>query len=203
MIPDKSKTLNEGAIEPWTKPKYRPLFTELKRFARQAEIPLDVPWDELDPEQQRLVIEGEGKLPGSARLLQPSGTQEVQAACARISEPLSRIFACAPTCNGARLRIGSAAGEDQRQEYLRRLQHDGGRGGEFFESVRTDAEQEAGIAEKLLQEIRERLRFLNEVGLEYLTLDRLVVHAVGRRSAAHSAGNFAGLAAGGNAVCAR
>src|SRR6185436_10202861 len=39
VIPDKSKTLNEGAIEPWTKPKYRPLFTELKRFARQADIP--------------------------------------------------------------------------------------------------------------------------------------------------------------------
>ena len=37
VIPDKSKTLNEGAIEPWTKPKYRPLFTELKRFARQAD----------------------------------------------------------------------------------------------------------------------------------------------------------------------
>src|SRR5438552_3734710 len=35
VIPDPSKTLNEGAIEPWTKPKYKPLFTELKRFAKQ------------------------------------------------------------------------------------------------------------------------------------------------------------------------
>ena len=50
VIPDKSKTLNEGAIEPWTKPKYRPLFTELKRFAKQAKIPLDVPWSELEAE---------------------------------------------------------------------------------------------------------------------------------------------------------
>src|SRR5512147_1549907 len=48
VIPDKGKSLNEGAIEPWTKPKYRPLFTELKRFARQAEIPMDVPWFELN-----------------------------------------------------------------------------------------------------------------------------------------------------------
>ena len=37
VIPDKSLSLNEGAIEPWTKPKYRSLFTDLKRFARQAE----------------------------------------------------------------------------------------------------------------------------------------------------------------------
>src|SRR5438477_205073 len=36
VIPDPSKTLNEGAIEPWTKPKYKPLFTELKRFAKQS-----------------------------------------------------------------------------------------------------------------------------------------------------------------------
>ena len=64
VIPDPSKSLNEGAIDPWTKPKYRPLFTELKRFARQAEIPLDVAWEELDPEHRRLVIEGEGRFMG-------------------------------------------------------------------------------------------------------------------------------------------
>src|ERR1700681_1480710 len=60
VIPDKGKTLNEGAIEPWTKPKYRPLFTELKRFSRQAGIPLDVPWYELDAQQQELVVDGDG-----------------------------------------------------------------------------------------------------------------------------------------------
>src|SRR6476620_4058792 len=64
VIPDKSKSLNEGAIDPWTKPKYRPLFTELKRFAKSAGIPLDVPWAELDLEQRRMVAEGEGKFPG-------------------------------------------------------------------------------------------------------------------------------------------
>ena len=64
VIPDKSKSLNEGAIEPWTKPKYRPLFTELKRFAKQTKISLDVPWSEMDAEHQKLVVNGEGKFPG-------------------------------------------------------------------------------------------------------------------------------------------
>ena len=64
VIPDKGKTLNEGAIEPWTKPKYRPLFTELKRFARYAEIPLDVPWYELDAEQQKIIIDGDRSFGG-------------------------------------------------------------------------------------------------------------------------------------------
>ena len=51
VIPDKLKTLAEGAIEPWTKPKYRPLLTELKRYAKQAGIPLDVAWIDLAEEQ--------------------------------------------------------------------------------------------------------------------------------------------------------
>ena len=44
VIPDKRKTLGEGAIEPWTKPKYRTFQTELKRFAKAKALPLDVPW---------------------------------------------------------------------------------------------------------------------------------------------------------------
>src|SRR6267378_4314027 len=64
VIPDKSKTLNEGAIEPWTKPKYRTLFTELKRFAKQAGIPLDKPWVELSEEQQEFVLMGDGRFSG-------------------------------------------------------------------------------------------------------------------------------------------
>src|SRR5258708_5568277 len=53
VIPDKTKSLGEGAVEPWTKPKYRPLFTELKHYAKQADIPLDVPWVELEEEQRQ------------------------------------------------------------------------------------------------------------------------------------------------------
>src|ERR1700737_119302 len=64
VIPDKGKTLNEGVIEPWTKPKYRTLFTELRRFSRQAGIPLDVPWYELDAQQQELVVDGDGNFGG-------------------------------------------------------------------------------------------------------------------------------------------
>src|SRR4029079_4431296 len=58
------KTINEGLVEPWTKPKYRPFATELKRFARQADIPLDVAWAELEPGQQQKILEGEGRFEG-------------------------------------------------------------------------------------------------------------------------------------------
>ena len=91
VIPDKSKTLNEGAIEPWTKPKYRPLFTEVKRFAKQTEFRSTFPGP-TDAEHQKLIVEWRGQVFRSPRILRASGAQEVQIARERVSEPVSRIF---------------------------------------------------------------------------------------------------------------
>jgi len=59
VIPDRSKTLQEGAIDPWTKPRYRQPFNELKKYAKAKGIPLDVPFRELSARHQELVIEGD------------------------------------------------------------------------------------------------------------------------------------------------
>jgi len=103
VIPDKGKTLNEGAIEPWTKPKYRPLFTELKRFARQAEIPLDVPWFELDPEHQKLIINGEGRFSGVRGFFQHLERKKYKLHV-RVFLSRYRGYSLCSTCSGSRLR---------------------------------------------------------------------------------------------------
>jgi excinuclease ABC subunit A len=59
VIPDGGKSLNEGAIQPWTTPRYRVLLNELKKFARAKNIPVDLPFRNLTSQQQNLVIEGE------------------------------------------------------------------------------------------------------------------------------------------------
>ena len=59
MIPDRGKSINEGVIQPWTKPRYRSLWQDLKRFARARGIPLDVPFRQLTAEQRDLIIEGD------------------------------------------------------------------------------------------------------------------------------------------------
>ena len=64
VIPNKTLTLAEGAIEPWTKPKYQPLATEMRRYARAAGVPLDVPWQDLTAEQQSFIINGDDKFWG-------------------------------------------------------------------------------------------------------------------------------------------
>ena len=59
VVPDSSKSLDEGAIEPWTKPRYRALLQDVKKWARGRGIPLTVPWRQLTAEQRRLVLEGD------------------------------------------------------------------------------------------------------------------------------------------------
>ena len=171
VIPDKLKTLAECPIEPWTKPKYRPLFTDLKRFAKQAGIPLDVPWADLEDEQRNLILNGEGKFLGVrgffAHLERKKYKLHVRVFLSRY-----RGYSLCPDCNGTRLRA------DARQVKINgknicevsALTVEGAL--RFFEQVQLSPE-EAEIADKVLHEIRERLRFLNNVGLEYLTLDRL------------------------------
>src|SRR4029077_3812124 len=171
VIPDKSRTLNEGAIEPWTKPKYRPLSTELKRFAKQADIPLDVPWTDLDPEHQRMVIEGEGRFPGVRGFFNHLERKKYKLHV-RVFLSRYRGYSVCSICGGARLRPEAQQVKINDKNICDVCAMTVEEAAKFFQQVRLTDEQ-AAIADKLLQEIQERLRFLNDVGLEYLTLDRL------------------------------
>jgi excinuclease ABC subunit A len=175
VIPDKGKTLNEGAVEPWTKPKYRPLFTELKRFARQAEIPLDVPWYELDAEQQRLVVYGDGDggrgFGGVHGFFQHLERKKYKLHV-RVFLSRYRGYSLCSACGGTRLRAEGRQVKIDGKNICQVCSMTVEEAARFFGRL-TLSPQQAAIAEKLLIELQERLRFLNEVGLEYLTLDRL------------------------------
>ena len=171
VIPDKGKTLNEGAIEPWTKPKYKPLFTELKRFARQASIPLDVPWYELDPEQQRLITEGEGRFDGVRGFFQHLERKKYKLHV-RVFLSRYRGYSLCSACSGTRLRPEARQVRIDGKNICQVCSMTVEEAARFFNELRLTPQQ-ASIAEKLLVELQERLRFLNDVGLEYLTLNRL------------------------------
>src|SRR6266446_6207784 len=171
VIPDKGKTLNEGAIEPWTKPKYRPLFTELKRFARQAEIPLDVPWFELDPEHQKVIINGEGRFGGVRGFFQHLERKKYKLHV-RVFLSRYRGYSLCSTCSGTRLRPDARQVKIEGKDICQVCSMTVEEAARFFEQIELSPQQ-AAIAEILLTEIQERLRFLNDVGLEYLNLDRL------------------------------
>ncbi|HXS12132.1 MAG TPA: hypothetical protein VN734_05475, partial [Acidobacteriaceae bacterium] len=65
IIPDRAKSLDAGAIDPWTKPKYRsPWHAEMKRAAKAEGIPTNIPWYDLTEAQQRFIYDGRGTYPG-------------------------------------------------------------------------------------------------------------------------------------------
>jgi excinuclease ABC subunit A len=171
VIPDKLKTLADGAIEPWTKPKYRPLFTDLKRYAKQAGIPLDVPWIDLSEERKNLVLNGEGKFLGVRGFFSHLERKKYKLHV-RVFLSRYRGYSICPDCRGARLRLEARQVKINGKNLCEVCSLTVEEALKFFERLELNAEQ-AEIAAKLLQEIRERLRFLNDVGLDYLTLDRL------------------------------
>jgi len=171
VIPDKLKSLAEGAIDPWTKPKYRPLFTDLKRYAKAAGIPLDIAWIDLAEEHRNLVLNGEGKFLGVRGFFHHLERKKYKLHV-RVFLSRYRGYSTCSECNGSRLRMEARQVKIQSRNLCEICSLTVEDALKFFDQVQlTPAETE--IADRLLQEIRERLRFLNDVGLEYLTLDRL------------------------------
>ncbi len=171
VIPNKTLTLAEGAIEPWTKPKYRPFATEMRRYARVAGVPLDVPWQDLTAEQQSFVIQGDGKFRGVRGFFDYLERKKYKLHV-RVFLSRYRGYSQCSDCNGLRLRREARqvkiGGKDICQVSAMTVEA----AARFFAQLEL-SRQEAEVADKLLEEINDRLRYLNDVGLEYLTLDRL------------------------------
>ncbi len=170
VVPDKSKSLAEGAIEPWSKPHYRGLQDDLRRFARRRGIPSSEPWSALDETQRRLVLEGDDDFPGILGFFRwlEGKKYKVQV---RVFLSRYRGYQGCPACRGARLR------EDALRVRVGGLRIDevsalSVREARAFLADLVLSEPERAVAGRVLGEVTRRLSYLSEVGLEYLTLDR-------------------------------
>ncbi|HEY2431043.1 MAG TPA: excinuclease ABC subunit UvrA [Vicinamibacterales bacterium] len=171
VIPDASKSIQQNAIEPWSKPHYRAQLAELKRVGRKR-VRLDVPWSALSDDEKRFVIEGDGAawegVKGFFRWLE----RKKYKVHVRVFLSRYRGYLTCPECGGARLRreardvqvggrtIDAVCGLTVRDAAV------------FFGQLELSP-KDAAVAEKVLGEILRRLGFLRDVGLDYLTLDRL------------------------------
>ena len=173
IIPDAGKSLEQGAIEPWTKPRYRTLLIEAKHWARSKGIPADVPFRQLDAEHRRLILEGDpdsdfGGVKGFFEWLE----RKKYKLHVRVFLSRYRGYATCPDCSGTRLRAEARAVRVAGKAITEVCQFTVKEARGFFDALEL-AEAQAKIAGKVLEEIRQRLGFLDDVGLDYLTLDRL------------------------------
>ncbi|MFH2138949.1 MAG: excinuclease ABC subunit UvrA [Candidatus Omnitrophota bacterium] len=179
VVQDKNKTLREGALEPWRRGGkgylmyYRSLLGEL---ASVEGFSLDAPFKKLPRETQKLILYGgdvqvwgkpyEGIIPHLERLFQQTDSDFLKQ---EINKYMSNL-PC-PECRGARLRPESLAVKIGKLSIndVTRLSISAGL--EFFNSLKL-SEKEKIISHQVLKEIKQRLEFMLNVGLGYLTLDR-------------------------------
>ncbi len=171
IIPDKSKTLDQGAIDPWTRPKYRAHQTELKRIAKQHGISMDVPWYDLPLDQQEFVLNGNGAFPGVHGFFAILERKKYKLHV-RVMLSKYRGYATCPECKGQRLRAEARAVRLNGRNICETAAMTIRAANQFFSELKlTPAQHE--IAGSILTEVWQRLHFLDAVGLDYLTLDRL------------------------------
>ena len=177
VIPDSSLSLRDGVIKPWQTESYKECQTDLLKFARKRSIPIDTPWRDLTEAQRGWVIEGEGAWTKNVwyGVKRYFTWLESRAYKMHIRVLLSRYrsYTVCTACHGARLkpealwwRVGNP-GINIREMML--LPIDECR--QFFATLQLPAPLDEA-ADLLLREIRARLKYLTDVGLGYLTLDR-------------------------------
>ncbi len=171
VIPDKGLSLNDGAVDPWNRPKYRSWFTDLKKQAAELRIPLDVPWRELPEPSREIVLHGKGSFAGVHGFFAQMERKKYKLHV-RVMLSKYRGYAECPDCRGQRLRAEARAVRLNGLNICQSSALTIAKAKEFFSTLKLSPMQEE-IAGSILEEVRQRLTFLDAVGLEYLTLDRL------------------------------
>ncbi|HEX2868247.1 MAG TPA: excinuclease ABC subunit UvrA [Ignavibacteriales bacterium] len=171
VVPDPNLTILEGAIAPWRGVKYSKYLRDLVRTAKDRAIPVQVPFRELSEEQVEAIKRGYSGFIGIDQFFEDLEGQTYKM---HIRVLLSRYrgYTTCAACKGSRLRreteqvkVGGSSIQD-----IIRLSIEKSLG--FFLSLKL-SDYETSIAERILKEIIKRLTFLNDVGLGYLTMDRL------------------------------
>ncbi|HEY6118499.1 MAG TPA: excinuclease ABC subunit UvrA [Pyrinomonadaceae bacterium] len=171
VIPNPGLSLKEGAIEPFTRPQHEWAMDELKQFCKTEKISMTLPFSQLSKSEQRAIINGKGDWSGIRGFFDWLETKKYKLHV-RVFLSKYRGYTLCPDCGGGRLRQEARdvkVGGRTLPEVCSLSVNDAT---SFFDSLSLSSEQGA-IAERILFEVRRRLRFLLDVGLDYLTLDRL------------------------------
>lgn len=171
VIPNPLLSIKDGAVDPFTRPTHAWAQKELLKYAASASIDIKKPFADLDDYQQNAIIYGDEGWRGIKGFFQWLETKKYKLHV-RVFLAKYRGYTTCPDCNGARLRQEARDVKIGNRSLPEILELSISDAREFFDSLSLSEEREK-IAEKLLLEIRRRLKFLVEVGLEYLTLSRV------------------------------
>ena len=189
VVPDPSLSIRDGAIHPWQKKTSIAFHQMVEALAQNFKFKLSTPFKSLPQETRDILLYGagdravkyfyekdgrrqtyqgtyDGIIPDMERRYHETDSSAQRDEIARHM----RVLPC-PACNGARLRKEAVSVRVGRKNIVELTGLSIGALGTFFDELKF-SEQEYSIARRIVKEIRERLRFLVDVGLDYLTLNR-------------------------------
>ncbi|HEU5196385.1 MAG TPA: excinuclease ABC subunit UvrA [Methylomirabilota bacterium] len=172
LVPNPQRSLAAGALAPWAGRETTYFKQTLAVLARRYKFSLDEPWTKLKKSARDIVLFGEkdGGFEGVVKTLDRR-YRETQSEDARVEIEAFMAERPCPACGGSRLRPESLGLKIAGRSIADVVRFTIKEAGVFFAELSL-AEREAAIARRVLKEIRERLGFLVNVGLDYLTLDR-------------------------------
>ncbi|HEX6125163.1 MAG TPA: excinuclease ABC subunit UvrA [Pyrinomonadaceae bacterium] len=171
VIPNPLLSIKDGAIEPFTRPQHAWAQKELLKYASSAKINVNTPFADLHDFQQNAVIYGDDGWRGIKGFFKWLETKKYKLHV-RVFLAKYRGYTKCPECDGARLRQEARDVKIGGRSLPEIVEMSISDAHAFFEDLQLSEEREK-IAEKILLEIRRRLKFLVDVGLDYLTLGRV------------------------------
>jgi excinuclease ABC subunit A len=171
VVPYPDRTLRDGAIDPWTKPRYENKRRQLAEFARRERISMDVPWRQLAASQREMLLHSRSRgYKGIFPFLRDLEEKRYKQYIRVFLRQYQSAREC-PTCRGTKLqpaalnvRVGGRTIAEVAALAVDRLS-------DWLDNLKL-APFEQQVAETILKEARDRVRFLCDVGLTYLSLNR-------------------------------
>lgn len=190
VIPDPEKTIRDGAIAPYSGQKFSRHLRDLIKVAARYSLPIDTPYQELSDEMKNIIWEGKDGYKGLNEFFDDVKSQSYKVHM-RVFYSRYRGYSRCPDCEGYRVRPDALYVKVNGKHIGEVSDMSIGHARNFFENLElTDFEKE--VAEQVLYEIRKRLKYLDEVGLDYLTLNRLANTLSGGESQRISLANSLG-----------
>jgi len=172
IVPDSRKSLSQGALAPWARRESVYFKQTLQVLAKRYRFSLATPWKELKKAAREVLLHGEPE-GGFEGVLKVLGRRYQETLSEETRQEIERFMSLrdCPVCKGSRLRAETLGVKIAGLCIADVVKFTIKEAAKFFEGLQL-SEREEQIARRVLKEIRERLGFLQNVGLDYLTLDR-------------------------------
>jgi excinuclease ABC subunit A len=190
VIPEPERTIRDGAIAPFSSPKFGKYLRDLVKVAARHSLPIDKPYNDLSKEMKKIIWNGKDEYIGIHNFFEEVKNQFYKVHM-RVFYSRYRGYSRCHECEGYRVRKDALYVKINGHHIGEVTEMTIGHAKNYFEDLRLSGYQQE-VAGQILYEIRKRLKYLDEVGLEYLTLDRLTNTLSGGESQRISLANSLG-----------